>query len=629
MCGIAGFSGGFAPDMLATMGQRIAHRGPDDAGIWYSAEFGIGFAHRRLSIIDTSPAGHQPMEYRGHHLVYNGEIYNFKELRAELEGKGHTFRGNSDSEVLLHGWVEWGELVLDRLNGIYALALWNGERKELTLVRDPIGVKPLYYVETSGGFVFSSELKAFLAVPNLDRSIDPQAVDAYLSFLWAPAPLTMFRAVRKLPPGETMVVRDSRIIRRSRFTPPPFSEKKLNISPQDASERLRILLAQAVERQMVADVPVGAFLSGGLDSSAIVAMACRHVGDIPCFTIGFRGQSLADEGFADDLPYARQVARHTGVVLHEVRMDADLIHDLEQMVWQLDEPQADPAPLQAGMICRAARDAGIKVLLSGAGGDDIFTGYRRHRALRAERWWRWLPQPVRASMQRMAGVLPQGSSTGRRVSRAFRFAGEDDDARLIGYFHWLDRARRQNLYTSGFRAQLADAPSLLQATLDTLPAGTTPLQRMLYMEMRHFLADHNLNYTDKMGMAYGVEVRVPLLDPDLVAFACRLPDGYKQHGNIGKWIFKKAMEPLLPHGVIYRPKTGFGAPVRRWLHHDLREMVGDLLSDEAIKRRGWLDASAVRRLIADDAAGRVDAAYPIFSLLCMELWCRRFLDGRA
>jgi len=611
------------------MGALITHRGPDDAGEWCDPAHGIGLAHRRLSIIDTSPAGHQPMVSDKLALTYNGEIYNFRDLRSELEGRGHQFHGHSDSEVLLHGWMEWGEQVLDRLNGIYAFAVWDGGRHELTLVRDPMGVKPLYHAETPGGFVFSSELKALLAVPDLDRGIDLQAVDAYLTHLWAPAPLTMFRAVHKLIPGEVMVVRDGRIIHRRHFAPPLFSGEPLDISPQDASERLRSLLAQAVERQMVADVPVGAFLSGGLDSSAIVAMARRQVDDISCFTVGFRGQSLADEGFADDLPYARQVAGHLDVALREVRMDADLGHDLERMVWQLDEPQADPAPLQAGMICRAARDAGIKVLLSGVGGDDIFTGYRRHRALQAESWWRWLPQPVRMAMQWASGILPQGSSAGRRVERAFRFAGGDEDARLIGYFRWLNSVRQQTLYTPGFRSALAEVPSLLQATMDELPPDTSRLNRILYLEMRHFLADHNLNYTDKMGMAYGVEVRVPLLDPDMIAFACSLPDNYKQHGGTGKWIFKKAMESILPHDVIYRSKTGFGAPVRRWLHHDLREMVRDTLSVDTIQRRGWFDAVAVQHLIADDATGRVDAAYPIFSMLCMELWCRMFLDGRA
>ncbi len=627
MCGIAGFSGRFDPGLLDLMGKRIAHRGPDDVGVWSASGDGVGLVHRRLSIIDTSSAGHQPMASGGYRMVYNGEIYNFRQLRADLENAGHHFCGHSDSEVLLHGWLEWGAEVLDRLNGIFAFAIWREETRELTIVRDPMGVKPLYYAETASGFAFASELKALLVLPDLDRTIDPQAVDACLAHLWLPSPLTMFRGVRKLEPGHALLVRGGRVVRDRRYAPMPMVSDSMPAIPADeAVDHLEQLLAQAVERQLVSDVPLGAFLSGGLDSSAVVAFARRRTEKVPCFTIAFRGHSMGDEGFADDLPYARRVARDLGVELHEVEIGAEIVGGLEQMVWQLDEPQADPAPLQAGMICRAAQQMGIKVLLSGAGGDDIFTGYRRHRALMLEKWWAWLPAAVRLGMQHVSAGLSPTSGVGRRIGRAFRFAGAEENERLIGYFRWLDSAGQRRLYTSDFSKQI-DRQSILQDYLAQLPDGLSPLQRMLSLEQRFFLADHNLNYTDKMGMAHGVEVRVPLLDPDLVRFAARLPDRFKQRGAVGKWIFKKTMERSLPKEVIYRPKTGFGAPVRRWLHHDLREMVGDLLSESSLRERGWFEPTAVRRLIADDASGRVDAAYPIFSMLCMELWCRQFVDG--
>ncbi|RMH52949.1 MAG: asparagine synthase (glutamine-hydrolyzing) [Zetaproteobacteria bacterium] len=587
-------------------------------------------AHRRLSIIDLSRHGHQPMHFAGCRLVYNGEFYNYRSIRKELESRGHRFHGCSDSEVLLHGWVEWGDGILERINGIYAFAVWDGKSRTLLLARDPMGVKPLYYTETTSGFAFASELKALTALPDLDRSIDPQAVDACLGHLWLPSPSTMFRAVRKLEPGHLLAVRDGRIVSRRPPHAPPFIPtpgQQTEYPRRAAAERLSEQLDRAVRRQLVSDVPVGAFLSGGLDSSAVVALARRRLDRLPCFTITFRDRSMADEGFADDLPYARRVARHLGVTLHEVEVGAALIDGLEQMVWQLDEPQADPAPLQAALICRAAHEAGIKVLLSGTGGDDLFTGYRRHRALLLERWWRWWPAAIRRRLQRFAATLPHSSGTGRRIARAFRFAGVDEEERIVGYFRWLDPERQRCLYSPEFRDAVG-TPAPLRDFLRTLPDGLTPLQRMLALEQRFFLADHNLNYTDKSGMAYGVEVRVPLLDLELVRFANRLPDRYKQRGATGKWLFKQAMEGVLPREVIHRPKTGFGAPVRRWLHHDLREMVGDLLSEEGIRRRGWFDPQAVRRMIADDAAGRIDAAYSIFAMLCMELWCRRFVDRR-
>lgn len=388
-------------------------------------------------------------------------------------------------------------------------------------------------------------------------------------------------------------------------------------------------LRTAVHSQLVADVPVGAFLSGGLDSSAVVAMARERIPHIRCFTIAPRGG--VDPGTVDDLPYARRVARYLNVPLDVVQIDANqMADDLERMVVQLDEPLADPAPLNVLYISRFARDHGYKVLLSGAGGDDLFTGYRRHAALRYEYLWRWLPASVRSSIKQWTLNLDQHGALGRRLERLFNGADLEGDRRLVAYFAWASKSGLLELYTPEFRTTLGDqtAEQPMLDFLAPLPTTTAPLDRMLALEQRFFLADHNLNYTDKMSMAVGVEVRVPFLDLDLVEHAAKIPIGLKQRGRVGKWVLKKAMEPYLPKEVIYRPKSGFGAPLRRWMRGELRPLLGDLLSVESLKRRGLFEPAAVQRLIKWNDCGKVDAAYTLLSLLNIEIWCRAYLDRR-
>jgi len=337
-----------------------------------------------------------------------------------------------------------------------------------------------------------------------------------------------------------------------------------------------------------------------------------------------------EEGATDDLPYARRVAKHLSVPLEVVTIEAhQMADDLQRMVYQLDEPLADPAPLNVLYISQLARQQGMKVLLSGAGGDDLFTGYRRHRAVQAERFWSWLPAAARHGLDRTAASLDQRRAWARRLGKLFNGAGLAGDARLANYFAWLREGDLLGLYSDGFREQLDSqvAASPMLDFLKPLPAAVQPLDRMLALEQRFFLTDHNLNYTDKMSMAAGVEVRVPFLDMELVEFAQRIPLHLKQRGQVGKWILKKAMESYLPRDVIYRPKAGFGAPLRRWMRHDLRELLGDLLSTDSLNRRGLFNPRAVQGLIAANDSGKVDAGYTLFSLLCIEIWCRRFVDG--
>jgi len=630
MCGLAGFSGHFPARFLDRANRSLAHRGPDGEGVWFDEAAGAGLAHRRLSIIDLSPAGAQPMasDDGAVVLVFNGEIYNFRALRAELEAAGQRFRGHSDTEVLLRLYLAEGERMLERLDGIFAFALWDGRRRALLLARDGLGVKPLYYAATPAGVAFASEIKALSQAPEVSRTLDPVALRHYLGLLWCPAPRTLLREVKKLEPGQAMWLRGGQIERQWRFYELPFRQPILTITAADAAGQVREAVRLAVSRQMVADVPVGAFLSGGLDSSAVVAFARACAGSrLQCFSIELDGEDARREGMAADLPYAQAVARHLDVDLHTVRAGPEMADGLADMIYHLDEPQADPAPLNALLIARLAREHGIKVLLSGAGGDDIFTGYRRHRALGLERHWAWLPQVLRAGLAAGARRLPARPASLRRLGKAFQYADLDGDARLASYFNWLAPDLVEGLLAADLREAGCGENPLIGSLAD-LPADTAAINKMLYLECRHFLADHNLNYTDKMGMAAGVEVRVPLLDRDLVALAARLPVEYKQRGAEGKWIFKKAMEGILPAEVVYRPKTGFGAPLRAWLHGPLQGLLADTLSDESLRRRGWFDPAAIKNLVSMDRQGKLDGGYAIFSLSCVELWARLFMDRR-
>ena len=384
-------------------------------------------------------------------------------------------------------------------------------------------------------------------------------------------------------------------------------------------------LRNAVHRQLTADVPVGASFRVVLIPA--YAFARERNPDLRCFTIEVSG--TGDEGFSDDLPYARRVATHLDLPLEIVQVDAALMAaGLEEMVWQLDEPLADPAPLNVLYISRLAREHGIKVLLSGAGGDDLFTGYRRHLALSSERFWSWLLRPLRIQLRQLTSHLPASYPFSRRLRKAFSGAHLDGDARLVHYFRWVERPDLYSLYSPAFRAALgevqAEDPMLI--FLNGLPKDTPFMERLLALEQRFFLSDHNLVYTDKMSMAAGVEVRVPFLDLDLVEFAAHIPSKFKQRGREGKWV-KKAMEPYLLHGVIYRPKSGFGAPLRRWLLVELRDWLSNILSPDRLKNRGLFDPFAVQRLIAANAEGKFDASYTLLSLACIEIWCSRFIDS--
>lgn len=657
MCGVAGYQGGFGAELLGAMTASLAHRGPDGAGIhvWHGTQSDAGFGHRRLAIIDRGPSGAQPMSVQcaACHafglddlaLTYNGELYEYRALAQVLRQRGHRFAGQSDSEVLLHLYGDRGLEILPGLNGMFAFAIRDGrnegrpdgvERGDVLLVRDQLGIKPLYYAQVRSGFLFASELKALRLCPEVSTDVDPVAIHHHLAYLWAPAPRTMLRDVRKLRPGEGLIVRKGRIHRQWRYWDLPYGRPTMAGTFDDIAVELRDVLGAAVARQMVADVPVGAFLSGGLDSSTVVSLM-RGVDHPPpqCFGVGFGPGYLGGEN-ADDLPYARHVAARLGVPLTEVIADPAVIGRLDEMLYHLDEPQADPAALNVLVVAERARARGVTVLMSGAGGDDLFSGYRRHRALGVAAHWRWAPRSARQLIARAARAVGEGRNPGwlgrpalRRAARLFGTMDLAGDRLLASYFCWSGEGMRRTLYSPAMADAIgpADVAEPLLESLQRIPLERDPLNRLLYLEASHFLADHNLGYTDKMAMAAGVEVRVPLIDLAVVDFATRIPPSFKQRGRTGKAILKRAMEGELPSAVIRRGKAGFGAPLRQWMQRELRPLVDETLSAATLARRGWFNPAAVAALVKADRAGQVDGAYTVFALVCLERWAQRFVDG--
>lgn len=661
MCGIAGFAGNFDADVLVRMGEVIAHRGPDAAGeaVYTAHGTRVGLANRRLAILDLSAAGRQPMTLRcpacepleaaDHEklwLTVNGEIYNSPELRRELEQSGHRFFSRSDSEAILHLYAQHGPDMLRRLNGMFALAIYDGRSRgqapnlqsgDVLLARDGIGVKPLYYSESRRGVLFASEMKALLqcGAEYVERRLDPVAVSQYLAYQWVPAPRTVLESVRKVLPGEYLVLRQGRIASRTTFyrvpAPAATSQKPFEALVVEFREKLQ----SAVSRQLLADVPIGAFLSGGLDSSAVVAMVrhARPTYRLPCYSMAF-DDDFSSEGSPSDLPFARQVARHLDVELIPVNAGPRVVDRLEEVLYALDEPTGDPAPVNAYLIAERAHADGLKILLSGTGGDDILGGYGRHLWLPLEPVWdavpMWARRPVAGWARRIVdgSLLRPDAFSSKRVLKLLSQLDYPRHRRYAARLLTLQPGLRTKLLHPTLRSMLPEGSDSapLAETLAALPAGTDALTSMLHLEQRHFLADHNLNYLDKTTMAFGVEGRVPLLDLEFVEFAAAIPSRFKVSRLTGKYIFKKAMEPFLPREVIYRDKAGFGVPLRRWMTRDLRELVRETLSLRAVRDRGVFDDMAVQHLVDQTHAGKVDGAYPIYSLLAFETWCRRFLD---
>ena len=630
MCGIAGYVGRFEPALLGQMNRAQGHRGPDGSGEWHDAQAGL--AHVRLAILDLSPTGAQPMADASGRVVlsFNGEIYNYRELRTRLERRGIVFRGGSDTEVLANLLACYGTECLPWLNGIFAFAAWYPAEQKLLLARDAAGVKPLYWATTPTGKVFASELKSFKGVAGIDWSLDPEAVSAYLTLLYAPGVLTPAKGVRKLLPGTFTEWSADGSARSARFVPAHYSQELQPFTDRQAAEACRHYLGQAVRRQLVSDVPLGGFLSGGVDSSAIAHFACAELQDpqrYPCFTVASKDLAgLVNEGFAEEHPYAELMARRLGVPLYDACLSDSALLDLDAMVWTLDEPTADGAAFTAYAVCHEAQERGVKVLLSGAGGDDLFTGYRRHFALRSERYWGWAPTFTRALLRRDFATTTSANPFRRRLAKLFRYADAAPAERLASYFLWIGQEALAPALSPLMRESMGThrPVDLLLRSLDGLPEGVSRLNQMLHLERSHFLADHNLNYTDKMAMACGVEVRVPFLDPDLVAFSERLEDDQKIRGPAGKHVLRQSLRGVLPDEILARPKAGFGLPIRQLIHGAYGKRLRELADSGRLDATGLFSGAGAIALLEADRRGEVDAAYPLLGILCLESWVRQF-----
>ena len=628
MCGIVGILHKYAAQHIVPCTDQLGHRGPDDHGTFILDNLALG--HRRLAIQDLSPNGHQPFisEDGNFVMVFNGEIYNHKEIRADLKGQ-HTFKSHSDTETILYAYIEMGPRLFTLLNGIFALAIFDIRKKELLLCRDHFGVKPLYYHQSHDMLFFGSEIKSFLSIPGWDKSLDHQALLNYIQFLYSPGEATPFAHIRKFPPGHYAIVNteQNNSIEFIKYYDIPFDDSRLVMDEAEYISALDEHLHKAISRQLLSDVPVGFFLSGGLDSSILVAIAKKYTDrKIKCFTIDTDFKEGDGEGFSNDLYFAKKVASHLDVDLDIVKADIDIVNDFDKMIWHLDEPQADAAPLNVYNICRKAREQDRIVLLGGTAGDDLFSGYRRHQALNFEKYFQLVPDFLGSPIHALANQLPTSIPALRRMKKLLGSVGMPSVERLASYYNWLPFDATKSLFKSDLSATFSNPGTILKESLKNISNEKELLNYLLFWDMKYFLTDHNLNYTDKMSMAHGVEVRVPFLDVELVNFSTKMPVSLKMKGHTTKYILKKTAEKYLPKEVIYRPKTGFGAPVRKWITNDMDEMIHDFLSEENIVRRGIFDHKQVHALIQKNKEGKIDASYPIWALLAIESWMRQFID---
>ncbi len=633
MCGIVGIISNNANLVIDEMLSRISHRGPDDSGLFVSE--GIALGHQRLSIQDLSQNGHQPMftDDKRYLIIFNGEIYNHWDIREKIKSK-YTFKSTSDTETVLYGYIEYGDELFNMLNGIFALCIYDTQTNDIIVARDQFGVKPLYYTLNNTIFSFSSELKAILDKNNNENEISEEALFNYLYFLWSPGENTPLKNYKKLLPGHFIKgnSKDLKSFKIHKYYEIPFNTNRIHLTEEDLIVELDQKLMKAIDRQLLSDVPVGFFLSGGLDSSLIVAMAkkMRPNFDTTCFTIDTRNDSDR-EGFANDLDYAKQVAKYLDVKLEIIKADINITNDFDKMIWHLDEPQADPAPLNVLNICKRARELGYTVLLGGTAGDDLFSGYRRHQQLYYNNKIEFIPIAIKRALYKLAKLLPSSNAKIRRARKFLSyFNASTPDKRLVSPFGWMEKAEVLNLFSDQFKKKLNnfDPSDSLINTLSNISSQEDDLNKLLFLEMKYFLTDHNLNYTDKMSMAVGVEVRVPFLDKELVEFSTLIPVEFKMKGVNTKYILKKVAEKYLPHDVIYRPKSGFGAPVRDWIINDLQEFIKVKLSKERIESRGIFNYDNVRKLIERNSNDKIDASYSIWALLSIESWFMQFYDSK-
>lgn len=601
----------------------LHHRGPDDGGIYVDDRAVLG--HRRLSIIDLN-TGHQPISNEDGTIwiVYNGEIYNFQELRAQLAHDGHVFSTNTDTEVIVHLYEQYGEECVSKLRGMFAFALWDQRKKRLFLARDRVGIKPLYYVLTSDSLIFASEIKALLVDASVRREVDPAVIDTFLTYLYTPGSDTLIRGIKKLPPGHYLILENGKV-KLSQYWDLEFGTNHRNGNSKLAAEELTDLLREAVRYHMISDVPVGILLSGGVDSTGVLSFVVEQTGrTVKTFTIGFDG-----EQFADERVYAKIAAQRFGSEHHEMTITPqDFLDFLPRYIWHMEEPVCEPPAVALYYVTKMAREH-VKVLLSGEGGDEAFGGYQNYRnMLWLERLkqmgstWRTIGQSTLSECARVPFL--------RRFEKySFMINTPLEDyyySRTAGPFSFFNR-NKPNLYSKDFAQKMKNGCSTkyvreLFAHIASEPA----LNKMLYVDTKTWLPDDLLIKADKITMANSVELRVPLLDHRILEFAARLPTNYKVRAFTTKYILKKALEGRIPKEIVNRKKTGFPVPLESWFKNELRDYVCGVLTDRRTLERGYFDKSFIQALI-DDPSRSADHALELFCLVTLELWHRSFVDA--
>ena len=625
MCGLAGkllfdASRPVSRETLMRMADCVAHRGPDAAGFYQDA--GVGLAHRRLSIIDLA-TGDQPLanEDGSVQVVFNGEIYNFAELRLELESHGHRFRTRSDTEVIAHGFEQWGEDCVSRFRGMFAFAVWDRRRRVLLLARDRLGVKPLYYAPLPDGIVFGSEIKSLLEDPSVARDWDPEALDAYLTLGYVPAPRTIYRGVRKLDAAETLLVDGSRL-RLRRYWDLEFTGGGGRRREDEYLEELGVLLDEAVRLRLISDVPLGAFLSGGIDSSAVVAAMVR-MSNAPVLTmsVGFDAKEY------DELEHALTVARHLGCEAHTRVIDPQLEGLLPGLAWHMDEPFADSSAVPTYYVSRAAREQ-VTVALSGDGGDEVWAGYSRHAVERAEiRVRNWLG-PMTGAAGRVGHALPAALRGSRSLGH---LAYPPPLAYALKHaYDYFDDGLRARCYTGDFAAAVRGSDPYAKHRQLYMECGSTdPVDRAMYVDLKTYLVDDVLTKVDRTSMAVSLETREPMLDHKLLEYAATVPSSLKLHNGTTKYLLRRLLHRRLPASIVERPKQGFAAPIGKWLTGPLRALGEDVLFSGRLGQRGIFQEPALRRLWDDHTTGRGEHRHRLWAVIMLELWFRQFIDGTA
>jgi asparagine synthase (glutamine-hydrolysing) len=626
MCGIAGVLSKtgepVAPALLESMGEQIAHRGPDGHGAWASGP--IGLAHRRLAIIDLTGGANQPMHSQpgGVSLVFNGEIYNFKELRAQLEAKGFTFRTKSDTEVIIAAWQAWGTAAVARLDGMFAFALWDATEQTLLLARDRTGKKPLFVYEDSGRLVFGSEIKAILAHPGLDRSMNPEAVPQFLSHGYVPTPHTFYSRIRKLEPATWELHRlrgESRVGRYWEFPVGPERPVVGRRAIDDAARQVRALFFEAVRKRLVSDVPLGAFLSGGIDSSLVVAaMAAVSGGPIKTFCIGFEGPAEWDE-----TAYAALVAKRYGTEHTEFKVKPESFDLVEKLAWHYDEPFGDSSAIPTFIVSSLTRTK-VTVALTGDGGDELFAGYTRFGAATGADF---IPRPLRQVAGAALSRLPHASSYKSNLERVRRFgeqAARDLPDRLRGWTSFFSGEELQGLLGPELRRHVTDEVlgRRYRQQFDRARAART-LNQVLFVNARTYLLDDLNVKMDRASMAASLEARAPFLDTDLMDFVFTLPGSLKWRGLQTKWLLRRAMGDLLPPEILSRSKMGFGVPLGAWFRGSLKRQLDERLLEPASPLHEYVSAEGLRRLVETHHSGRRDLGHQLWCLWMLDIWLRR------